>query len=174
MEECSAASNPETRAFVLRCHFQQIAIFAAELHSQPCTPLCACSSHGENVMNQHTTLALSTMALLCVASPATMAQNAPPTYQGDPDVYKIIFEDANFRVIEANRKKGVHDKVHGHPVPSIVYFLTDCKTKQYAADGKTSEAERKAGSVVANPVIASHSAENAGTADCRQIFVERK
>ena len=108
------------------------------------------------------------------ASTAVMGQTAEPSYKGDPDVYKVIFEDANFRVIEANRKKGVHDKAHGHPVPSIVYSLTDCKTKQYAADGKTTEGETKAGSARAVPVIGSHSAENTGSADCKQIFVEKK
>ena len=89
-------------------------------------------------MNRRTMLALSTVTLLYMASSAAVAQNAPPSYQGDPDVYKVIFEDQNFRVIASTRKKGVHDKVHGHPVPSIIYFLTDCTTKQYAADGKTS------------------------------------
>src|SRR6476620_9367179 len=79
------------------------------------------------------------------ASTGAMGQAAEPTFKGDPDVYKVIFEDANFRVIEANRKKGVHDKAHGHPVPSIVYNVTDCKTKQYAADGKTMERESRAG-----------------------------
>jgi hypothetical protein len=108
------------------------------------------------------------------ASINATAQTAEPSYKGDPDVYKVIFEDANFRVIEANRKKGVHDKVHGHPAPSIVYSVTDCKTKQYAADGKTMERESKAGTVTAVPVIASHSAENTGAADCKQIFVEKK
>ncbi len=88
-----------------------------------------------------------------------MGQAAEPTFKGDPDVYKVIFEDANFRVIEANRKKGVHDKAHGHPVPSVVYNVTDCKTKQYAADGKTMERRSKAGTVTAVPVIATHSAE---------------
>ena len=75
-----------------------------------------------------------------MASTGAVAQTAEPTYKGDPDVYKVIFEDANFRVIEANRKKGVHDKAHGHPVASAVYYVTDCKNKQYAADGKTTEA----------------------------------
>ncbi len=112
--------------------------------------------------------------MLGTASTAVMAQAAEPTYKGDPDVYKVIFEDANFRVIEATRKKGVHDKAHGHPVPSIVYSLTDCKTKQYAADGKTTEGETKAGSARAVPVTGSHSAENIGSADCKQIFVEKK
>jgi hypothetical protein len=125
-------------------------------------------------MNRSTTLALSAMALLYMASSAAVAQTALPTYQGDPDVYKVIFEDQNFRVISATRKKGVHDKVHGHPAPSIVYFLTDCTTKQYASDGKTTENTAKAGSANAVPVIASHSAENTGPADCQQIFVEKK
>ena len=109
-----------------------------------------------------------------VVSTGAMGQGAELTFKGDPDVYKVIFEDANFRVIEATRKKGIHDKAHGHPVPSIVYSLTDCKTKQYAADGKTAEGETMAGSARAVPVVASHSAENTGNADCKQIFVEKK
>ncbi len=103
-----------------------------------------------------------------------MARTSPPTYQGDPDVYKVIFEDANFRVIEAVRKQGVHDKTHGHPAVAVVYNVTDCKTKVYTPDGKTAERDAKAGTVTAVPVIASHSAENISDTDCKQIFVERK
>src|SRR6478752_6953748 len=103
------------------------------------------------------------VAIVAGAVTNAAAQTAEPSYKGDPDVYKVIFEDANFRVIEANRKKGVHDKVHGHPAPSIVYSVTDCKTKQYAADGKTAEGETMAGSARAVPVVASHSAENTGS-----------
>ena len=68
-------------------------------------------------MNRRITLALSTMAVLFMTSSVTVAQNVPPTYEGDPDVYKVIFEDQNFRVIAVTRKKGVHDKVHSHPGP---------------------------------------------------------
>jgi hypothetical protein len=117
---------------------------------------------------------LSASALALTASFAALAQTAPPTYQGDPDVYKVIFEDQNFRVIATTRKKGVHDKAHGHPVPSIVYNITDCPTKLHAADGKTNEVPGKAGTANAVPVTASHSAENVGAADCQQILVERK
>jgi hypothetical protein len=119
-------------------------------------------------MKRTIALALSTIALLYVPS-AAMAQNAAPTFQGDPDVYKVIFEDQNYRVIAATRKKGVHDKAHGHPVPSIVYFVTDCSNKQYGADGKTTENTAKAGSANAVPAIPSHSAENTGAADCQQL-----
>jgi hypothetical protein len=109
-----------------------------------------------------------------VTSFSALAEDAAPSYKADPNVYKVIFEDANFRVIEANRNKGVRDKGHGHPVPSIVYYVTDCKTKVYAADGKITETSYKAGTVRANPVIASHSAENTGAAACKTIFVEKK
>jgi hypothetical protein len=125
-------------------------------------------------MNARITLALSTMALLYLASSAAVAQTAPPTYQGDPDVYKVIFEDQNFRVIASTRKKGVHDKAHSYPVPSITYFLTDCVTRLYAADGKTTDLTSKAGTAQAVAVTQSHSAENIGPADCQAIFVERK
>lgn len=56
-------------------------------------------------------------------------QNSPPSYQADPSVYKVIFEDANFRIIEAVRKADVKDKPHSHPVPSVIYNVTDCSSK---------------------------------------------
>jgi hypothetical protein len=112
--------------------------------------------------------------ILGLASTGAIAQTAEPTYKGDPSVYKVIFEDANFRVIEANRGPGVKDKAHGHPSPSIVYYLTDCKSKLYAADGKTNETTNKVGTANAVPVIGSHSAENIGTTPCKQVFVEKK
>jgi hypothetical protein len=120
-------------------------------------------------------LGVLALAAIAMSSSTSFGQNAAPTYQGDPDVYKVIFEDQNFRVIEAVRKKGVHDKLHSHPVASIVYNLTDCTTKLYNAAGKElSENTRKAGEAFASPITPGHPAENTGAADCRQIFVERK
>jgi len=115
------------------------------------------------------------MAFVSLSSP-TMAQNVSPSYQGDPDVYKVIFEDQNFRVIDSIRKKGVHDKPHSHPVPSIVYHVTDCTSLLYGPDGKptSSPTNGKAGTAFAVPIIPAHSAENTGPSDCHQIFVERK
>jgi hypothetical protein len=105
---------------------------------------------------------------------AAIAQGAPPTYLADPDVYKVVFEDQNFRVIAAIHPKGVHDKLHGHPVPFVVYFLTDCTLKHYAANGTTREETNKAGAVTALPGGSWHSVENTGAAECRELFVERK
>jgi len=121
-------------------------------------------------------IGLRATALLYLVSSAAMAQNAPPSYEGDPDVYKVIFEDQNFRVIDAVRKKGVHDKLHSHPVPSIVYHLTDCTSLSYGPDGKPtgSPSNRKAGTAQTGSITPAHSVENVGPEDCHQIFVERK
>ena len=117
---------------------------------------------------------VSVAALLYfVVSPA-VAQNAPPSYQADPDVYKVIFEDQNFRVIASSRKKGVHDKIHSHPLPSIVYNVTNCKTRLRPPDDKTMDIVSNAGTAQAVPITPSHSAENVGPDDCQSIFVERK
>ena len=115
-----------------------------------------------------------TAIVVAAASTWSFAEAAEPSYKGDPAVYKVIFEDANFRVIELNRPPGVTDKPHSHPLPSIVYNVTDCKTKLTGADGKTRESISKADTANAVPIIASHTAENIATANCKQIFVEKK
>ena len=125
-------------------------------------------------MKPFTGILLGTVMVIGMSSSSAVSQTAEPTYKADPSVYKLIFEDANFRVIEATHIKGVHDKAHSHGGQFIVYNLTDCTMKTYAPDGKATERNGKAGTVTALPAIASHSAENTGTADCKQIFVEKK
>lgn len=115
-----------------------------------------------------------TAMIIGMSSLGANAQTAEPTYKADANVYKLIFEDANFRVIEATHTTGVRDKPHSHGGPFLVYNLTDCKQKTYAPDGTATEREGKAGTVTALPAIASHTAENTGAADCKQIFVEKK
>jgi hypothetical protein len=119
-------------------------------------------------------LVLGLAALLPISASSAMAQDAPPTFQADPEVYKVIFEDQNFRVISATWKKGVHDKAHAHPVPSVIYAVTDCSLRIHAADGKTRDIAPKAGTSMAVPLTPSHSAENIGASDCQAILVERK
>jgi hypothetical protein len=113
-------------------------------------------------------------AIMIMSSLGAVAQTAEPTYKADPSVYKLIFEDANFRVIEAIHVKGIHDKTHSHGGSFIAYNITDCKMKTFDPDGKATERDGKAGTATALPAIASHSAENMGDADCKQLFVEKK
>lgn len=111
-------------------------------------------------------------AMIWIASAA--AQDAPPTYQADPTVYKVIFEDQSFRVIAATWTKGAADKPHSHPLPFVVYALDDCTVRVHNPDGTTRELKNKAGVASAGPITASHTAENIGDSECRAILVERK
>jgi hypothetical protein len=114
----------------------------------------------------------SASAIIWVAS--ATAQDASPSYQADPTVYKVIFEDQNFRIIAATWKNGVTDRPHGHPLPFVVYALDDCTLRLRNPDGTTREAKSKAGAAFAGPITSSHTAENVSGSDCRAIFVERK
>jgi hypothetical protein len=114
------------------------------------------------------------VALGSLVATVAFAQTAPPTYQADPDVYKVIFEDQNFRVIAATWKKGARDKDHAHPSPSVAYAVTDCSLKVVTPDGKSRDVNSKAGSANAVPTTQSHHAENVGASDCQVVFVERK
>jgi hypothetical protein len=100
------------------------------------------------------------------------AQTVEPSYKADPSVYKLIFEDANFRVIAIDRKKGVKDKMHSHPTPGVIYNVSDCNSTLTEADGKTRTNTAKAGTASATPVVAAHQAES--STDCKQVIVEKK
>ena len=97
-----------------------------------------------------------------------------PHTKPTPVSIKVIFEDQNFRVIAATWKAGASDKPHSHPVPSVVYSLTDCALQVTSADGTTRDLNPKAGAATAVPITASHSAHNVGSTDCQAVFVERK
>jgi hypothetical protein len=115
------------------------------------------------------------LAMLAATYCSAFAQSGGPTYQGDPDTYKVIFENDTFRVIAATWKAGATDKPHTHPLSSVIYFLTDCTQKLHAADGSVRDVNSKAGTAGAVPIITQpHTAQNVGSSDCRAIFVEKK
>jgi len=131
------------------------------------------SSPDEDFCMLRRTIFALCLAAIAVAS-AARAENALPTFQGDPDVYKVVFEDQNFRVIAATWKKGSTDKPHSHPVPFVIYALDDCTIRVHNPDGSSRDINSKAGTAFAGPITTSHTAENMGTVDCHALFVERK
>jgi len=128
----------------------------------------------EHVMYRNYKLVFGVTTLIAATHTAAFAQSAPPTYQADPSVYKLVFEDPNFRVITGTWAPGVTDKPHSHPVPSVAYALTDCTLQLTSTDGKSVTITPKAGTANAAPVTASHTAKNMGPSECRTVFVERK
>jgi hypothetical protein len=112
-------------------------------------------------------------AVLALASGAA-AQETPLSYQASPAVYTLLAEDANFRVILATWQPGQKDVQHSHSA-SVAYRLTDCAARSYGGDGKVlGEGAAKAGSVILQDKIGSHSLENVGAAECKVLLVERK
>jgi hypothetical protein len=118
------------------------------------------SSPDEDFCMLRRTIFALCLAAIAVAS-AARAENALPTFQGDPDVYKAW-------------KKGSTDKPHSHPVPFVIYALDDGTIRVHNPDGSTRDINSKAGTAFAGPITTSHTAENMGTADCHALFVERK
>jgi hypothetical protein len=128
----------------------------------------------EHTMDRSTALALCTIALSYIAPAAAVAQDAPPPYQADPSVYKIIYEDQYFRVVAANWKAGTADKPHSHLVPSVIYTITDCALKLTSKDGDIITLNISAGTALPGRIYGSISTENIGSKDCQEIYVERK
>jgi quercetin dioxygenase-like cupin family protein len=85
---------------------------------------------------------------------------------------KVRFENERVRVLEAELPPGVKEQVHSHPA-YVIYVLAGGKVRNYAADGKTSEAELKTGDVLYREPL-THAAENIGTTTMHFILVELK
>lgn len=117
---------------------------------------------------------MSGLGIAAIWIGSAAAQDPLPSYQADPSTYKVIFEDSNFRVIEATWKKGSTDKPHSHPLPFVAYALNDCTIRIHNPDGTIRELKSQAGVANAGPITVSHTAENAGTSDCRSVLIERK
>lgn len=111
-------------------------------------------------------------AALAVA-PVALAEDAPPSYVAFPDVYKLVHENDQFRVIEATWQPGQKDAMHSH-FPTVIYWLTDCQLTAEIPGGKRIEGTQKAGTSVINPAVAGHIATNRGNEVCRALLVERK
>jgi hypothetical protein len=109
-----------------------------------------------------------------VISSVAVAAETPPSFQADPNVYKVIFEDQNFRIIKATWKPGSRDKAHSSTSAAIACYLTNCDIRVHTPDGKSRDFHPKAGFAHTQPIFSSHSAENIGSTECQALFVERK
>ena len=85
---------------------------------------------------------------------------------------KLKFENDRVRVLEAELPPGIKEQVHSHPA-YVIYVLAGGKVRNYAADGKITEAELKTGDVLYREPL-THAAENIGTTTLHMILVEMK
>lgn len=115
------------------------------------------------------------LALSSTAPLSALAQQAPASFVASPDVYKVVGENAQFRVIEGTWKPGQRDVLHAHPLPDVTYAITACTRRSYAPDGTVqADGVVAQGTVNVRAASPAHTFENTGTTECRILFIERK
>jgi hypothetical protein len=124
-------------------------------------------------MLRRSTIALG-IAVTVMAGAAASAQDAPPGYVADPDVYKRAFEDTNFRITSATWQPGQSDKPHSTLATAVAYALTDCSLRVAAPDGKFAYINVRAGGASTVARTVSHTTTNVGTSVCHVLVIERK
>jgi quercetin dioxygenase-like cupin family protein len=119
----------------------------------------------------------SILALSVALSTAvSAAENAPSALEASPDVYKILAENDQWRVIEATWQPGQEDNFHSHPADRVSLYTTDCKLRLSNPDGTYKDVSLKAGAASARTgkPVASHKAKNTGDEVCVIKIVELK
>lgn len=114
--------------------------------------------------------------ILVIALPSlTCAQTpiAPRAHIAAPDIYKVLAEGHQQRVIEATLKPGQESPAVSHPQGTVVYYVTDCSLK-----GTSNSVEWHsypgAGSARIIAATSSQTRMNIGKSDCKIVFIERE
>ena len=107
-------------------------------------------------------------AIIALATPAA-AQDSVNT---NPEVYRVVFENASVRVLSVNVKPGAKTTMHEHP-DNVIVALADAKVKFTGPDGKSEEAGLKADQAMWSPG-GRHSGENLEKTPVQVVLVELK
>ena len=113
-------------------------------------------------------LGCTVAALIALATPAA-AQDPVKT---NPEVYRVILENASVRVLRVNLKAGGKTTLHEHPDNAIV-ALSAAKVKFTGPDGKSEEPVLQADQAMWSPA-GRHSGENLDKTPVDAILVELK
>ena len=105
--------------------------------------------------------------------PTAFKEAAPHSTAVSADVYKVITENDDMRVILATWDPGKRDQFHSHPA-FAVYFLTDTDARLHHPDGTIKNIKGKAGHSMVMNADASHAFENMSENQVRMVIVEAK
>lgn len=113
---------------------------------------------------------------LSFAAPASMAVENLSGPEASPNVYKILAENDQWRVIEATWQPGQEDNFHYHPADRVSIYRTDCKLRLTNADGSYKDVSPRAGTAKARTgkPVESHRAKNIGDRVCMIQIIELK
>jgi len=112
-----------------------------------------------------------TMLLMCLTGALAWAQDPVKVAGGQ---YKVIAENDDVRLLEANLAPGAKTAMHAHP-DLMAVMLQPGPTKWTMPDGKTEQSapDMKRGSVLAIPAQ-SHVSENMGKTPLKVVLIEFK
>jgi hypothetical protein len=107
---------------------------------------------------------------------SAVADDAPNGAVASPKVYKIIAENAQWRVLEGTWQPGEEDNFHSHPGDRVSLFPMDCKLRLTNPDGTYKDVSPKAGKakVRTGEPVKAHKAKNIGDKACTLYIVEQK
>jgi len=89
------------------------------------------------------------------------------------DVFKVLFENKQIRILDFKLKKGKRDEMHSHP--GLVYcVINGGKIKMHLPSGKSNVTIFKDGEVGYRKPVKLHSLENVGKTDIHFILIELK
>ena len=108
-------------------------------------------------------------SLLAITAAPVLAQDAVTT---DPAHYKVVLDNDQVRVLRVNYGPGEKSIMHSHPA-TVAVFQTDGQARFTLPDGKTVDAQVKAGEVMFH-APEQHLPENTGDKPFEVILVEVK
>jgi quercetin dioxygenase-like cupin family protein len=103
---------------------------------------------------------------------STEKSKAADPLQVAGNVYTLIMENEQVRVLDARFSPGAKAVMHSHP-NHVIYVLTDGKIKITTSDGKTSNVDLKAGQAIWMQA-GQHAAENVSKSEAHNLVVELK
>ena len=106
------------------------------------------------------------------AALASRVPTAQDSVQQSPELYRVLLDNDEVRVLEDPLKPGEKEPLHAHP-DGVVYGFNDSKIRVTSADGKVTESAGKAGDVFWRKSV-THALENVGETDVHSLAVEIK
>ena len=118
-------------------------------------------------------LSALTMAGMIAIGAARADEAYPDAVTASPDVYKVVAESGDLRMVLSTWKPGQRDAMHKHPA-LVSYALTNCEKMRVGfPDGTSVGWSRPAGNAAGQAPIV-HYIENDGDSICQILFVEHK
>ena len=89
-----------------------------------------------------------------------------------PNIYKVLLDNDQVRVLDIHLKPGEKSPMHGHP-NSVIYALGSGTVRFTTEDGKTSDVKFEKGQCLWRPAE-KHQPENIGKTEVHAIQIELK